>query len=179
MKLKLLTLSLVVFAASCVSKEEDSTENSPSNEAAVSQAPAAPQTSEVSFKNLKGELVNLASLSDKVVFINFWATWCGPCIKEMPSLQAFYNKYQGNPNVEFLVVEIDNRPDLAQKFVEEHNFTFPIYSPGSAVPETMLGQAVPTTVVLDKKGEIAYRHEGMSDFVSQDFVNLFEGILAK
>jgi thiol-disulfide isomerase/thioredoxin len=179
MKLKLLTLSLVIFAASCVSKEEDSTENTTANETAVTQAPSTPQTTGVSFKTMQGDVVDLSTLSDKVVFLNFWATWCGPCIKEMPSLQALYNKYEGNPNVEFLVVEIDNRPDLAQKFVADHNFTFPIFSPASAVPETMLGQAIPTTVILDKKGDIAYRHEGMSDFVSQDFINLFEGILAK
>jgi thiol-disulfide isomerase/thioredoxin len=157
MKLKLLTLSLVIFVASCVSKEEDSTENTTANETAVTQAPSTPQTTGVSFKTMQGDVVDLSTLSDKVVFLNFWATWCGPCIKEMPSLQALYNKYEGNPNVEFLVVEIDNRPDLAQ----------------------MLGQAIPTTVILDKKGDIAYRHEGMSDFVSQDFINLFEGILAK
>jgi thiol-disulfide isomerase/thioredoxin len=178
MRLQILTLALAVFLVSCTKTVEESTDTTATTESAAVQTLPA-QFSGVVFKNMQGNSVDLASLADKVVFINFWATWCGPCIKEMPSLQAFYNKYQANPGVEFLVVEIDNRPDLAQKFVDEHKFTFPIYSAASQVPPTLLGQAIPTTVILDKKGDVAYRHEGMSDFVSGDFINLFEGILSK
>ncbi len=76
-----------------------------------------------------------------------------------------------------MVVEIDNQPELAKSFVEKNNYTFPVYSPASMIPEAFLGQAIPTTVILNKKGEISYRHEGMSDFMAQNFLNLFEGIL--
>lgn len=177
MKFKSLILATSVLFAACqnVSESESTTE---SGEAVV-ETPAESSLSNVRFKKLTGEEVTLGQFSDKVVFLNFWATWCGPCIREMPSLQAFYNKYQGNPNVEFLVVEIDNKPSLASDFIQKNNFTFPIYSPAGELPRTLLGESIPTTVIIDKKGEVAHFHEGMSDFMADEFVTKFEGILSK
>ena len=178
MKVKILAILAFAAILSCTNtnEESDSTETAA---VSVEEAGASAEGPEITFKKIDGEAVNISSLKGKVVLINFWATWCPPCIKEMPSLQALYNNYQSNPNVEFLVVEVDNKPDLAKKFVEDNKFTFPIYSPASSIPSTYLGQAIPTTLVLDKTGAIAYRHEGMSDFMDTNFVNLFEGILNK
>lgn len=169
---KILFLALIAGLTSCISKNDENGEQD-----AVIEAPAVQPSSGVAFTRLDGQHVDLSALAGKVVVLNFWATWCPPCIREMPSLQAFYNKYQTSPHVEFLVVEVDNKPDLAQSFVEKNNFTFPVYSPAGMIPEAFLGQAIPTTVILNKKGEISYRHEGMSDFMAHDFLNLFEGIL--
>ncbi|MBX2952636.1 MAG: TlpA family protein disulfide reductase [Leadbetterella sp.] len=170
---RILILALMAGMASCISKNDEQQEES----AVVTEAPAAQPSGSVAFTRLDGQNTDLSTLGGKVVVLNFWATWCPPCIREMPSLQALYNKYQGNPNVEFLVVEVDNKPDLAKAFVEKHNFTFPVYSPAGMIPEAFLGQAIPTTVILNKKGEISYRHEGMSDFMADDFLGEFEGIL--
>jgi len=170
---RILVLALIAGLSSCISKNDQNTEE----QVALTEAPAAQAASGVAFTRLDGQNIDLADLSGKVVVLNFWATWCPPCIKEMPSLQAFYNDYGKNPDVEFLVVEVDNKPDLAKSFVEKNNFTFPVYSPAGMIPEAFLGQAIPTTVILNKKGEISYRHEGMSDFTAQDFRNQFEGIL--
>jgi len=170
---KILILALIAGLSACINTNEESNEES----AASAEAPAAqPAASGVAFTGLDGRHVDLSSLAGKVVVLNFWATWCPPCIREMPSLQSFYNQYQGSPEVEFLVIEVDNKPDLARAFVEKNNFTFPVYSPAGMIPEAFLEQSIPTTVILNKKGEIAYRHEGMSDFMAQDFLNLFEGI---
>lgn len=167
----ILFLVLLLSLNACISTGEENSEQ----ESAATEAAQGP--SSVVFTHLDGRDVDLSTLNGKVVVLNFWATWCGPCIKEMPSLQAFYNQYQGHPEVEFMVVEIDNQPELAKSFVEKNNYTFPVYSPASMIPEAFLGQAIPTTVILNKKGEISYRHEGMSDFMAQNFLNLFEGIL--
>lgn len=169
---KILILALIAGLSACINKNEDSSEES----AVTTEAPSAQPASGIAFTRLDGQHVDLSSLAGKVVVLNFWATWCPPCIREMPSLQSFYNQYQGSPEVEFLVIEVDNKPDLAKSFVEKNNFTFPVYSPAGMIPEAFLGQSIPTTVILNKKGEIAYRHEGMSDFMAQDFLNLFEGI---
>lgn len=166
-------LALILGLSSCINTNDESTEQS-----AATEAPAA-QPSGIAFTRLDGQLVDLSALTGKVVVLNFWATWCPPCIREMPSLQAFYNKYQTSSDVEFLVIEVDNKPDLAKSFVEKNNFTFPVYSPASMIPEAFLGQSIPTTVILNKKGEISYRHEGMSDFMAPDFLHLFEGIRQK
>lgn len=170
---RILILALIAGMASCISKDDKTQEE----ESTVEATPAAPLSGGgVAFTRLDGHNTDLSTLGGKVVVLNFWATWCPPCIREMPSLQAFYNKYQANPDVEFLVIEVDNKPDLAKSFIEKHNFTFPVYSPAGMIPEAFLGQSIPTTVILNKKGEISYRHEGMSDFMAQDFLNLFEGI---
>ncbi|MCD8540580.1 MAG: redoxin family protein [Leadbetterella sp.] len=170
---RILIVALIAGLTSCISKNEENTEQN-----AVQETPPAAQASAgVAFTRLDGQKTDLAALKGKVVVLNFWATWCPPCIREMPSLQALYNKYEKNPGVEFLVVEVDNKPDLAKSFIEKNNFTFPVYSPAGIIPEAFLGQAIPTTVILNRKGEISYRHEGMSDFMAQDFLNRFEGIL--
>jgi thiol-disulfide isomerase/thioredoxin len=166
---KLILLALLLN--SCISKQ-DQTQEADTEKVASTEH-------NLSFTKLDGSKVQLASLKGKVVLINFWATWCPPCIREMPSLQNLYEKYRQNPNVEFLVVEVDNKPELAKRFIEDKGYTFPVYSPDDILPETLLGQAIPTTVVLDKAGEIVIRHEGMSDFMADDFLNRWEGILAK
>jgi thiol-disulfide isomerase/thioredoxin len=166
---KLILLALLFN--SCISKQDQNQETDTEKVASTEH--------DLSFTKLDGSKVQLASLKGKVVLINFWATWCPPCIREMPSLQSLYEKYRQNPNVEFLVVEVDNKPELAKRFIEDKGYTFPVYSPDDILPETLLGQAIPTTVVLDKAGEIVIRHEGMSDFMADDFLNRWEGILAK
>lgn len=179
MKSSLITILFALSLVSCQNIKDQS-----NNEEATSDTTTPSVTKDnvlaASFINLEGtRSVDLASLKGKVVLINFWATWCPPCIKEMPSLQSFYNKYQANPNVEFLIVEVDQKPDLAKGFVEKNNFTFPVYSPTVSIPTSLLSDAIPTTVILDKSGEIAIRHEGMTDFMSDDFINRFEGLLNK
>lgn len=178
MKLKLTVLGLVLALVSCNNSSKGESEESAGS---IMEQQTAPVTNfvDASFVKLNGDQASLSSLKGKTVVINFWATWCGPCIKEMPSLQALYNKYQSNPNIEWLVVEIDNQPDLAKKFVENNKFTFPIYSLAAPISEKYLGGAIPTTVILDKQGEMVYREEGMTDFVSDNFINRFEGIINK
>lgn len=178
MKFKSLILSaLVLFAAACSPTNDETSDTATTLQSAQSSARQVSAASGISFKNMDGQVVNLESYSDKVVLVNFWATWCGPCLIEMPSLQELYDKYKTHPDVEFFVVEVDNKPVLAKDFVAEKNYTFPIYSPGSHVPETFLAGAIPTTVILSKQGKIEYRREGTTNFVGEEFLNQFEEIL--
>ena len=126
-----------------------------------------------------GKTINLEDLKGKVVFMNFWATWCAPCIAEMPSIQKLYDKVKDDKEIVILTVEVEGKSDKVAKFMNRKNLTLPVVYPNSQIPTDFFNGSLPTTIILDKKGNIAYRHEGMSDFVSQDFVNLFEGILAK
>lgn len=138
----------------------------PTLEAPVEKASDKPVVVQASssFSNEKGEIINTASLKGKVVFINFWATWCGPCIHEMPSIQVLHDKLKDNPNVEFMLVEIDHENEKAREFMEKEKLNMPIYFPESDIPNTWLGQSIPVTVILDKEGNVAARHEGMADY---------------
>lgn len=124
--------------------------------------------------DVHGNVLTLDDLKGKVVFINFWATWCPPCIAEMPSIQTLYDKYKGKEDVVFLIVEIESKKDKAVKFMEKKKLDLPVFFPQGAIPSEFFRGSLPTTVMLDKKGNIAHITEGMADYSGQDVVDFIE-----
>ena len=122
----------------------------------------------ISSKNDKGEIVNMNDLKGKVVFINFWATWCPPCIAEMPSIATLYERLKGNSEVVFLIVEIEGESEKANKFMAGKQLNLPVYYPNSQIPKEWLGGSIPTTLIINKHGEIATKHEGLADYSRQE-----------
>lgn len=122
----------------------------------------------ISFKNDKGEIVHMNDLKGKVVFINFWATWCPPCIAEMPSIATLYERLKGNNEVVFLIVEIEGESEKANKFMAGKKLNLPVYYPNSQIPKEWLGGSIPTTLIINKHGEIATKHEGLADYSRQE-----------
>lgn len=122
----------------------------------------------VAFSNDNGEVMSISDLKGKVVFLNFWATWCPPCKAEMPSIQVLKDKFKDNDQVVFLIVEIEAEKEKARDFMQESDMDLPVYYPESQIPSDWLAGAIPTTVILDKTGNIAARHEGMADYSRTD-----------
>lgn len=87
----------------------------------------------------------------KVVLVNFWATWCTPCVAEMPSLEALYKDY--GDRVIFILATTDT-PQKVIPFMKEKGFTMPIYNQMSANPPQFETSTIPKTFLVDKKGEI-------------------------
>ncbi|TJZ63465.1 TlpA family protein disulfide reductase [Sphingobacterium olei] len=121
-----------------------------------------------SFMDSDNKPINTADLKGKVVFINFWATWCPPCRAEMPSIEKLYKKFENNDQIVFLIVEIENDVDGTKKFLSEQKLSLPIFYPNSEIPSAWLGGSIPTTVILDKTGKIAVRKEGMYDYSTKE-----------
>src|SRR5690606_16688498 len=119
------------------------------------------------FSDDDGNITKVADLKGKVVFMNFWATWCPPCKAEMPSIQVLKEKFKDREDVVFLLVEIEHEQEKAHDFLKQNNLDLPIYYPESQIPANWLGQSIPATVILDKNGNIAGKHEGMADYSSQ------------
>ncbi len=113
---------------------------------------------------LDGGTVTLSSLRGKVVLINFWATWCGPCEAEMPAIEREYSVLRG-PEFEVLAIDLDEPADLVQAFVTRLGLTFPILlDPGAAVNDLYRIRGYPTTFIVDRDGIIVRQHIGyMSD----------------
>jgi peroxiredoxin len=112
------------------------------------------------LENLAGESVSLADLRGKVVLLNFWATWCGPCRVEMPTLESRHQQYPE----QFAVVGIDfDEPkENVAAFVEEFGLTFPILlDPGGDVQNAYRIRGYPTSVFLDKDGLVQIVHIGI------------------
>ncbi|WP_413513838.1 TlpA family protein disulfide reductase [Myroides odoratus] len=134
------------------------------------------QTTDAIFLDADGNKVSLSSLQGKVVFVNFWATWCPPCIKEMPSIQTLKDKMKGK-DVVFLLVDVDGKYDKAKAFMDKKNLDLPIYTPAEAISNTYLGSSIPTTIIFDKKGNMIQRIVGGADFASAEVERFMHQVL--
>ena len=123
------------------------------------------------LNQLDGETLDFEELKGKVVFINFWATWCAPCVAEMPSINSLYKIYKDNPEVVFIMINVENKEEKVRKFIKKKKFSFPIYLPNaSQIPRVYESKGIPTTFVIDKDGYIAYKKVGMANYDADSFV---------
>jgi len=133
--------------------------------------------SAIKFKDAEGKVVDLASLKGKVVFLNFWATWCPPCLAEMPAVNKLYEQFKTNPQVVFLLVDADGEFQRSQQYMDNKKYGLPVYAVASALPEALFKGSLPTTVVLDKSGNIVYHGEGAANYADKKFIAFIEKLI--
>lgn len=125
---------------------------------------AGMQAAEFTLPDLTGNMKSLSSYKGKVVFLNFWATWCKPCREEMPSMQELYTALMGK-NFEILAVSIDKDKPEVEKFVKEYGLTFPIlHDRKGIIKEIYKTTGVPETFIIDQNGVIAEKVMGPRDW---------------
>ena len=129
------------------------------------------------FTDGNGSVQNTSSLRGKVVFINFWASWCPPCRAEFPSIETLYTKFKDNPDVFFLTINEDSDLATAKAYLTNENFSIPFYKSNGNVPGEIYSGALPTTVVLDKTGKIRFHHTGFANYASDKFVKQIEELV--
>lgn len=139
------------------------------------QLTAATVYPDVPLFTLDGQPTNLRALRGKTVFFNIWATWCPPCVAELPGIQALYDKVD-KQKVAFVLVSFDQNPKKAQAFIRRKGYTVPVYFPAAPLPPAFDSQAIPTTLILTPDGRIATRHEGMADYDSPKVKAYLEGL---
>jgi thiol-disulfide isomerase/thioredoxin len=110
-----------------------------------------------------GKMVDYNDYKNKVVLINNWATWCPPCVAEMPSLADLYKDY-GN-KVVFLFVAHD-KPEKVNAFLSKNEMQIPVYFTQTAMPKALQSPTIPTTFVISKNGEIVVKKTGAADWNS-------------
>lgn len=123
------------------------------------------------LEDAKGQSVSLKEFQGDILFINMWATWCAPCIAEMPTIENLYQQMKGNPNIQFLMISQDRDPQKAHDFMEDKGFNLPYYFPKSALPDNLQSAYIPATYVISKEGKIVYKKEGIADYSSDSFQN--------
>ena len=115
-----------------------------------------------------GRRVNLSDLQGKVVFVNLWASWCPPCVAEMPGIHALYLKMDP-AKVAFVMVSLDENPAKARALLKRRGYTFPVYFPTGPLPAPFNSSSIPSTVILAPDGQVAARHDGMAEYDTPEF----------
>ena len=124
--------------------------------------------------NSKGERVNMEEFRGKVIFLNIWATWCPPCIAEMPGINNLYNDIKEEDEVVFLMLSVDDNFEKAKRFKEKKGFDFEVYQAVGGIPQMYHSQSIPTTYIINSKGELALTHTGMADYHTPEFKEFLE-----
>lgn len=135
--------------------------------------------SEFSVADLQGKSLSTSELKGKVVFINFWASWCPPCRAEFPSIQKFYDQYKSNENIVFLTINMDDKPELGTAYLQKENLNVPFWIPSGTIPQEVFSGALPTTLLLDKTGKIRMKHTGVADYSTASFYKQIDDLMAE
>ncbi|TXD49720.1 TlpA family protein disulfide reductase [Polaribacter sp. IC073] len=121
-----------------------------------------------------GKVSSLADLKGKVIFLNYWATWCPPCIAEMPSIDKLHEEM--GDDVAFILLSFDKDFETAKAFDKRKGYNLPIYAQASNLPAMLKSSALPTTYIIDVDGNIALKHEGMADYNTAEFKNFLKSL---
>lgn len=116
-----------------------------------------------------GNRQTLEDFKGDVIFINVWASWCPPCIAEMPTIETLYDNVNGQDNIRFILLSTDQEADKATEFIQNREIDIPYYFPASALPPDFSSEYLPTTYVISKEGQIVYKKEGIADYSSMNF----------
>ncbi|MBT8305693.1 MAG: TlpA family protein disulfide reductase [Maribacter sp.] len=124
--------------------------------------------------NADGKEFNFEMTKGKVVLVNFWATWCPPCVAEMPSLQNLYNDYFDK--VEFMFVAQD-KVEKVSAFIAKKGYTLPVYYSRTEAPKLLTSKTIPTTYVINREGKIIVAETGAADWNSDKVRKILDGLL--
>jgi peroxiredoxin len=156
--LSILALSGFVMMG-CEKNENQEKTASANNHAAVSESDKLP---DFTLKTLAGDEVNLRQLEgQKVVVVNFWATWCGPCRREIPDFNEVYSRYRDR-GVEILGVSVDESPEtVVPDFLKNNPITYPVLAGSPDLTFRYGVRGLPTTFIIARSGKVAKKIVGM------------------
>lgn len=142
----------------------------PSLEKVENEVTFSPEELKLQLKGVNVPDANLADFKDKLIFLNFWGTWCPPCRAEYPSIQKLYDAKKDK--VQFVLIAMQDQEEAVKKFLAENKYTTPVYFATSPIAEKMLPKSFPTTYIIGKNGRILKKEQYASDWNS-DSVHQF------
>jgi len=151
----------------------------PKNLEAMLGAPPVPSRVPMDYdwrvKGLDGREIHLTEMKGKVIFINCGATWCFPCVVEMPTIQRLYNTMKSE-KIAFICVSEEATSRIAA-FMRDKGFTFPVYRLVGTLPHVLRTRGIPATFIASPDGEIVFRHIGVARWDDETCVEFLTGLL--
>ena len=145
---------------------------SPSIKASKDQAQLDPFDYQV--LTLDGSPKTIGVGKGKVTFISYWATWCAPCLAELPSIEKLYGDYGEQINFVLLTNEA---PETVATFLKKKPYTLPIYAPRMTPPTLLFDKSIPTNYLIDQKGKIISKVTGAADWNSKKVRSILNTLL--
>ncbi len=137
------------------------------------------EAKDFTLDDLRGSTVTMKDFRGKVVFLNFWASWCGPCRDEMPSMELLWQILQDDDFV-ILAVDVRETKDEVTSFIEENDYTFPVLLDSWGKVANMYDvRAYPTTFLVDWEGKVVGKAVGIRKWATEDSLDLIEYLLDK
>lgn len=128
------------------------------------------------FQAKNGQVLHTTDLKGKVLFINFWATWCPPCLAEMPDIQSLYHKLKQDTRIVFILVDVDGNLVRSAKFFRDQDYDLPLYQVTGPIPVKLLGQTIPFTLILDSSGRIALKEKGVTNYDTPGMIRFLHSL---
>jgi thiol-disulfide isomerase/thioredoxin len=129
------------------------------------------------LEDLSGTVRRLSDFNGKVVFLNFWATWCGPCRFEMPSMEKLYRKYKDS-GLEIVAVNLQEDRNSVQRFVDEYGLSFPVLLDKTGrIGATYGARSIPTTYIIGRDGTVLAGTIGTREWDTEEVFRFFEKLL--
>lgn len=125
-----------------------------------------------------GKINNFSDYTGKVIFLNLWATWCPPCVAEMPSIQELYEKYKDNDQIVFIMVS-NEKPEKVKAFMEKRGFSFPVRITRYQSPKPFYTESIPTTFLVSKSGKIVIRETGAANWGGDKMEKIVNDLIAE
>lgn len=125
-----------------------------------------------------GAKVNLSKLKGKIVLVHFWATWCPPCVDELPELDRFWQRYKSNPGIALYSVSVDDDWQAIDTFRKQHPFDLPLYrDPDSKTAHKFGTTKFPETYIADRNGKVLYHLAQAIDWDSPEVTQNIDALL--
>ncbi|TRX66216.1 TlpA family protein disulfide reductase [Carboxylicivirga sp. M1479] len=123
------------------------------------------------IEDLDGNIIELSELKGQTIFINFWATWCPPCIAEMPSIQRLYDEYQNK--MAFVLISQESK-GILRDFMAKKEYTFPVYILRSRQPDVFASRSIPASFIISPQGQIMMKKQGAARWDGSKVKNMID-----
>ena len=143
---------------------------------ASSDEKISPTDYQWSFQEMNGNTVSLEQMKGEVIFLNFWATWCPPCIAEMPSIQKLHDNY--GDRIKMVLVS-QEEPETIKAFLEKNKYSMPTYILTSPIPEIFQSRSIPSSFLISPEGKLILKKKGAAKWDSRKVIKIMDKMITE